>query len=472
MPLQFNAFVRALMAGGGAPPPAPAMVFASYGDLATSMGGFCTQPSAGRWNMLNEKVGNSPGTAFAWRIKGSSASMYAFSGDTTPFRVLVDSDVYANRTMPIMAGGKIPLFTGLADTYHDVMVWTDNSGTGQGFPATGNLVEAFGSAASVQPMGVMHRLTAPTSPCVQTAPSIVTAYYPTTERQIVQQTGYGNACGSVHFRASFDKLYIHAHKLATHAMVSIDGANPVLVTLSAWDDSVQGTAGWRLVNTPAAATVKSYIISCGPETGLAGAGSVIHSVLAYGTGAQILAPTGTRRHVAMMGASQVEGIVDGARSFKIDCHQVQNRVPIYATNIGSSGSTTTLLTTWVPTIAAALPNKDIAMLSVGINSADDANFQPDYQALIQACLTAGFTKVVARGIVMQAGSTAAKNAKIAAAVASFSSPNVVYADVSTWVATLDGAGGTIAMPDGAHPNGAGYAEMANLWARDHSALFT
>jgi lysophospholipase L1-like esterase len=49
---------------------------------------------------------------------------------------------------------------------------------------------------------------------------------------------------------------------------------------------------------------------------------------------------------------------------------------------------------------------------------------------------------------------------------------VVFASVATWTATTNGAGGSIAMPDGVHPNAAGYQTMADFWVRDHAALFS
>jgi len=80
-PLPFSLLSRALMAGGSAPAPAPATIFSSYNDAPSALMGFCTQPSAGRWNMTNAAV---EGASLAYRIKGSSASMYAFGGDVTP----------------------------------------------------------------------------------------------------------------------------------------------------------------------------------------------------------------------------------------------------------------------------------------------------------------------------------------------------------------------------------------------------
>jgi len=145
-------------------------------------------------------------------------------------------------------------------------------------------------------------------------------------------------------------------------------------------------------------------------------------------------------------------------------------LPIDATNNALSGGTIADMTTAIPTIAGKFQVKDIFLLSVGINSADDGSFQSSYQALITAVLAAGWTKVLCRGLVTTTAQTS-KNAKIAAAVTAMANPAVVYLDVSTWVATTNGAGGTIAMPDGAHPNAAGFATMADFMVRDHAALF-
>lgn len=455
--------------------PEPATVFASYNDQPSALMGYCSQPSAGRWNMSGAPP--SPGAAFAYRIKGSSASMFAFGGDSTPFRVLVDSDTFSNRTIPTLTGGKIPLFSGLADAWHDVMIWQDNSGSGQGFPApTGNLIEAFGSNAQVLPMGQAWYLGDLSFPGVFAGLTETHSFYPTSQTRkvigISSQTGWGMSAGSIHMRAKFEKLWVFADKLATHVMVSVNGALATACALSAIDDGTQATTLWRKVDIAAQSSYADIILSGGgrEDATAPAAGHIMQGVMVTGTGADVDAPTGTRRHVVLIGASQVEGVSTGARGYRNDCHLVQNRLAIYGTNCGLAGGTITGLTAAVPTIATKVVNKDIAMLSVGINSADDANFQTDYQNLIQACLTAGWAKVVCRGLVTVT-SNASKNAKISAAVASFSSAAVVYADVSTWTATTDGAGDTIAMPDGAHPNAAGFAKMADYWVRDHASLF-
>lgn len=453
-----------LLAGAGAAP-LPATIFKSFTEMAGSYVGYYSIPSGGRGNML---VGN-----LALRIKGSSASLFSFSGDTTPFRVLVDSDTFSTRAIPTLASGKIPLFSGLSDTWHDVIVWRDNSVSGQGFAITGNLVEAYGSGADAQPMGVAYYLTDPTFPGVSTVQVATQADNPSGMLTPALATGWTTtAIGSIHMRARFDKLYIFANKAVTHVMVSVNGALATACAVSAWDDSTQGIDGWRLVTlTASPSSYAELIISGGgAESGVITAVQMT-GIMAYGSTASIIAPTSTKRHVAMLGASQVEGIVSGAGGYRNDIQMAQNRLSIYATNNGLAGGTIANLTTAIPTIAGKFQAKDICLLSVGINSADDGSFQSSYQALITAVLVAGWTKVICRGLVTTTAQTS-KNAKIAAAVAAIANPNVVYADVSTWVATTNGVGGTIAMPDGAHPNAAGFATMADFMVRDHASLFT
>lgn len=455
-------FKLMLRAGVSAP---PATIFKSFTELAGSYVGYYSIPSGGRGNML---VGN-----LALRIKGSSASLFSFSGDTTPFRVLVDSDTFSTRVIPTLAGGKIPLFSGLSDTWHDVIVWRDNSVSGQGFAITGNLVEAYGSGANAQPMGVAYNVCDPTFPGIATAARTTQADNPSGLLTVTDSTGWSTRpVGSVHMRAKYDRLYVMCNKTATHVLVSVGGALGTACSLSDWDDSTAGIDGWRLVNTPASASSFSELIISG---GGAEVSTIpvtqLYGVMAVGSTAEIAAPTGTKRHVTMMGASQVEGITAGAGGYRNDIHLAQNRLGIYAASNGLSGGAITALTAAMPTIATKYAVKDIALLSVGINSADDANFQGDYQALITAVLAAGWSKVICRGVVTVA-STASKNAKISAAVTAIGNANVVYADVSTWTATTNGAGGTIAMPDGAHPNAAGFATMADFMVRDHAALFT
>lgn len=476
MGMQFNTLLRAILAGGGVPPPAPATIYSTYNDQPSALGGFCLEPSGGRWNLTaSSTAGGAMGGCFAYRIKGSSASMFAYGGDTTPFRVVVDSDDLTTSTAPTLSGGKMPLFSGLSDTWHTVFIWTDNSETGQGFPnGANNLIEAYGSAAQVLPMGMAYNLGDTAFPGVVAGPRIDTTYYPQPKKQMIgssSQTTWGGSASSVHMRATYDNLYMFCSGSATHVMVSINGALATACALSTHPGA--NAAGlWRKVDTPSQSTVAEIIISGGGKetAGAISVGVIMQGVMVTGSSASIAAPTATKRHVVMIGASQVEGVVTGATGYRNDGHLVQNRLNIYLTNNGLAGGTITGLNTAIPTVATKYPTKDIAMLSVGINSADDANFQTDYTTLIQSCLTAGWSKVICRGLVTTTAQTS-KNAKIAAAVASFSSAAVVYADVASWVATTDGSGGTIAMPDGAHPNAAGFAKMADLWYSDHASLF-
>lgn len=447
------------------PPPLPATIFKSFTELAGSYIGYYSIPSGGRGNML---TGN-----LAFRIKGSSASLYSFSGDATPFRVLVDSDTFSTRVTPTLASGKIPLFSGLADAWHTVIIWRDNSPSGQGFAITGNLVEAYGSAADVQPMGVAYNVCDPAFPGIATAARTTQADNPSGLLTVTDTTGWsGRPVGSVHMRAKYDRLYVMCRKTSTHVFVSVNGALGTACSLSAWDDSTQGIDGWRLVTTPASASDYSeLIISGGGAEAITTPETQLYGVMAVGSTAAIAAPTGTKRHVTMLGASQVEGVALGAGGYRNDIHLAQNRLGIYASSNGQAGGAITTLTAAIPTVATKYAVKDIALLSIGINSTDDGAFQSSYEALITAVLAAGWTKVICRGVVT-VSSTTSKNAKIAAAVASIGNPNVVYADVSTWTATTNGAGGTIAMPDGAHPNAAGFATMADFMVRDHASLFT
>lgn len=465
------------MSSGGSdpvvPPIVPSLVSASYNDQPEAFMGFATQPSAGRWNMTGatEFI---DGAMFAYRIKGTSARMSCFGGDTTPYRVLVDSENFAAFNTPTLSAGKITLFTGLADTWHTVFIWADNSPTGQGFVApSATLIEAD----EIAPMGQIWRLGDAAFPGVSACLRNANIYYPLSTNLVVGRsalTGYGNTGQSIHMRAKFDSLWVYCNKTTTAVSVSINGALATVTSLSALDTGTQTTGGWRKINLPAQVSYADFIITgAGAAPPSVVTGQPIQGIMAVGDGANMIAPTNTaKRHVCMMGASQVEGVAaGGAGAFINDLAMVQNRLPIFGVSCGLAGSTITTLTAAVPAIAARLEVRDIAMLSVGINSTDNAQLTIDYTALIQACLDNGFTKVIARGLV-QASSNDSKNAKIASAVASFGSGAVVYADVSTWgLATVGGAGGTIAMPDGSHPSAAGYQTMADFWVRDHAGLF-
>lgn len=446
------------------PPPAPTTQTFTYTESLGGFFGFFDDATT-----ANRRTFDRTSAVWYGYLTGTDAEMFCFGGDSTPFIIEVDGGV---EVTPTLASGKIPLFSGLSDVAHLVRVRADNSAGGQHVPTTGNLFSVSGIAPAVSTPWTQHYTKNPAFPGVETylqAAALGGNYLPAYNRPN-GSAGWGTSSGSLFFRAKFDDLYVF--NSAPELWFSVDGG--------AWTKETFGTApavpggsakSWRKVTGLSGAVGSGYReiqISDSPTSGGAG---MIEGVMLTGTGADLAAPGTSKTVVNLFGASQVLGA--GATMGSVDINRLPRVIPAIASaQSGNSGATIAAAITAFPAWAATVKTaqKQTLMLSIGINSADDASFQGDYQSLINAALTAGFAKVVCRGL-LQTSSTASKNAKIQAAVTAVGNPAVVFADVSTWsAATTDLGGLSVWMPDGAHPNDTGYDRMAQLVVRDHSAL--
>lgn len=408
-------------------------------------------------------------SALSLRIKGTQADLYCTSGDSTPYRVLVDDQAHTAYSTPTLSGGKIPLFTGLADAEHIVHIFSDNSDTGQSIPTTGTLLSVTGVQPYATKLGTSYMTTDVSFPGIYTGTVNANATYsPATATIPASSVGWGHRnTGSIHFRAKFTEMYVFTYSKTVY--VSINGGIMQKVSM---EESASANRYWKKIAgiTGSLSSYSSVMISGGGGT--AGAYAVdqeILGVMLTGDGAEMVAPTGTKRHCTMFGASQVEGAA--ADSACVDIHMAQPNLPVYALSAGSSGQTLAAAITTIPTWAPKVPYKDICLTSIGTNSPDDANFIPDYKSMVNALLTAGFQKIICRGILDVNSYQAAKNVKIAQAVSELNDSRVVYASIAGWVATTNGANGSIEMPDGNHPTEAGYRTMANKMVADHYSLF-
>lgn len=427
------------------------------------------------------------GGALCMDIKAAKAEMYAKSnGSFTPYRVMADTMVFADSASPpgkdiygVNAAAysnirKVDLFSG-ADTTRRVMIYSSVS-TGDsnqfGLETHGKLLALTGDNVSVTSIGVDYRLADPACPAITTSPRVANAgtlpNFPRLTNGGAVWGGFNTA--SVHFRARFSELWVFA--AGDEIEVSVNGGTFQRYSLTGGARfSISGVpiAGWRKISGLAGDGSIQSLMLCGSLNASTRASNVITGIKLVGNSPVMEAPTGTRRNVAILGDSIVEGIGIGACGIN-ELHLAQDRLNIRTLGAGWAGKTIADGVSAMPTWAADVTNKDIIVLALGVNSTGDGAFQGSYQSLISAALTAGFQKVICKGLV-QVADMSSSNAKIQAAVAAVADARVVYADVSTWTATTDGAGGSIAMPDAIHPSYAGYVTMANWTVRDHAALY-
>lgn len=436
--------------------------FTDTGLAGAFFGYFDTTTTAGR------RVWQTADASLFVRVKGTDCVLTCASGDSSPWNVSVDGGA---DTTPTFSSGAITLFTGLSDGWHTVHVRPDNSTSGSTYtPTTGTLLSVTGLDPQAEAVGTGYWVKDPSFAGVATFAEVAAPggnFVPAFPKPTAN-AGWGVAGGSLHFKAKFTDLYVHTS--SPEVWYSVDGGAWTKVSLGASPTNPSGKArAWRKVTglSGSLSTFKELILSDSPvlTTDLPAMG-----VLLTGTGNALSAPTVSKTVMHAFGASQTYGFA--ATMGSIDVNRLQVTIPsLAAGQHGNSGGTiaqaNAAFATWVAKVPVAL--RQHVQMSIGINSADDGSFQSDYQTLINNFLTAGFTKVICRGLVQTTDNTS-KNAKIAAAVAAISNPAVVFASVSTWVASTNGAGGTIEMPDGTHPNDSGYVTMAALALRDHASI--
>jgi len=429
--------------------------FFGYFDVATTAG---------------RRVWQTADAAFFVRARGTSCVLSCESGDVSPWNVSVDGGA---DTTPVFSSGAITLFTGLSDDWHTVHVRPDNSTIGSTYtPTTGTLLSVTGGAPTAEVVGSGYWLKDPAFAGVQTFAEVATYggnFLPTYPRPTANG-GWGVSNGSVAFKAKFTDLYAFTN--APEVWYSVDGGEWTRVTLGPGPTNPAGRArAWRKLTgiTGSLSTFKEIILSDSPVTA---SDLPVMGLLLTGTGAALEAPTVAKTAVHQMGASQTYGA--SATMGSVDIQRIQVGIPsLAAGQHGNSGGTiaqaNAAFAAWVAKIP--VPLRQHALLSIGINSADDGSFQADYQTLINNFLSAGFTKVICRGLIQAGVDNTSKNTKTAAAVTAIGNPVVVFASVSAWVASTTGIpAGSITMPDGTHPNDAGYVTMALDVIRDHLSL--
>lgn len=442
-------------------PPAPTTITATDSAVSAGFFGyFDTVTSAGRRNWEPQSG------VLHLAIKGTDATMVCTG--TTPFKVSVDGGAFS---APTASGGVIALFSGLSDVVHTVQVAPNNTfPSGNNTPSTGALISATGVTPSIAASSVVTWHTKdPSFPGVEThaESSTMGGNYVPTHKRPTATANWNISSGSVHFRAKATDIYVHT--ASPEIWYCVDAGAWTKVALTAISTGAGPQQVWqKLPITGSLSTYQELIVSDSPtvsnQRGVMG-------VMLTGTGAALAAPAASKTIVALFGASQVQGV--GATMGSADIHRDQALISnLAAQQHGWAGKTIADANTGWATFVANIPaaKRQTILLSIGVNSINDASFQPDYSTLIANCLAAGFTKVVCRGLVQAGVDNSGKNTKISAAVTAAADARVVYADVSTWTASTTGTAGTIHMPDGSHPNDAGYQTMADWTLRDHSAL--
>lgn len=381
-------------------------------------------------------------------VTGTSATMRYGGGGSQPFYCTVDGV----ETKPTLSGGSVTLFTGLADTVHIVNI--EPSGTT--FPTynwflttEANAITVTGAAPAMTPIP-MHFATWPDFPGLST---LWTTAAPggnitPTHRQVFNDN---SAVGTMSFVAQCDTIYVLSGN--GPLKYSVDGGTIQNVTPAA---ALTERRAQLLATGLDATQPHTYTVWMGDN----GAHPQAVACLANGSPVTITAPTGLQT-MFLYGASTVYGA--GGTRGGVDIFQVGLNLDLAVAKYGISGLTINGLTTNVPTYFTRSAVPEHVLLGIGRNNIGSGTFQADYTACIQAFINQGCTKIICRGLWPEGSDTwPTENAAMAAAVASFANPDIVYLPTTTWTG--------IATADGLHPTDAGYVTIAGYETTDLGPL--
>lgn len=422
--------------------PPPTTITRTYAQISSSLyGPIDTARTANRTHLQA-----SGQTALVLYIKGTSASvmMYNTNGYGTGaglVTVCVDDGAV---TTPAGVSNKFPLFTGLSDTLHKVVIGIATGyGTASYLASNGSPIEVTGVNPYVLTSAIVLERGAATN-AVWSSPTVASGglYTPATNITGTGAATATSAIPSVRFRSATN--YLDVSTQGTHLGVSVDGAAPTYYATGY-------TGGSRTASTRRIAcdgVLRDYNIWS--TNGAASGASVM---LAVGVDSSPVAITTKRIH--QFGDSITFGSGTGiTSSAHTDLLRVAAALGLVGSTFGISGQTSAQLATRIAA-QVALTNSnvatDIAVLAMGRN---DANVftSSDWDTTVAALLV-GYAKVLVRGVLNTGTSFAAFNASISAWVTGKADPRIVYIDTDSWTG--------INSPDGTHPSDAGHVTLAN-----------
>lgn len=400
---------------------------------------------AGYFDVDNTDVGKRYFTANAlWAavIVGTAASLKVEAFAANPYRVCVDGV----SAVPTITTGEIELFSGLSDVPHVVSIiaepayvtysawWITTESeiltvTGAA-PAQTSVETEYGSwdgftgistGSEVAPLGL--------------------PITPSDEDQIQPATA---SRGQFVIKSQVDEIWIFTDN--NGAWISIDGGAAIFT------DFVDYTSQRKLVKIDTAfdnTQEHTYRVWGGdPST------FDIQGILPlYNDAKASLSPV-SQLSLFQYGDSITFG-EDGATAGEVDCWEVGDTLGLSINKLGVAGQTISGLTAVIPSyfIETIIPN--YVLSAPGRNDVGNSAvvIQADYEACIQAFIDAGATNILCRGILPEGAQLwPTQNGAIGAAVDSFSNPNIIFIDTSTWsgIATIDGV----------HPTAPGYSTIA------------
>lgn len=421
---------------GTPPPPGPPITstFTSIQVAPGFSGPISLTKVAGRLH------GVAVSTIWAGTITGTDADIQIMPGDGADYEninVSVDGGAFV---LVVRGSGVCVLFAGLSDAPHFVVWRYGPAWSADPFVASiGNILNVTGVSPALEV----------SSDWMQAGDDFAAAALTTTDANYIPLKGvrvtgptHGASTAGLGFRGEF--AYLTLISAGTHVMVSVDGAAPSIVAIPA----NQSHCGIKW--TCPSGTHDYYVWS-------AGSSMVFPYQLTFAVGTvEAKSALVSQKRLHHFGHSIVEG-PSATSTAHTDMGRTAARNGYVFGQFGRSSNNINDLFLRIPTLLADLVVGvlDVAILDIGRNDGTDtmtAGQRSDYEAIIQACLTKGYSLVLCLGVMSDAGYTPVDlNASIQDMVSDLTDPAVVFVDRSMYTG--------IDKPDGTHPSDAGYVTI-------------
>ncbi len=386
------------------------------------------------------------------KITGTEAKMFGrdFNG---LFNVSVDGGAWVDATN---ISGLHTLFTGLADTEHDVTVRIDaifGETNGYWDKSQAYFMEATGASPSLSTLG-NYATSFDTSKLVTSGEhtAIGAAGYDASYKPSINPVAQNASTLNVRFNTAATEILIAAGTVnvaAPSVFVSVDGGAPTEYATTNGIARVSGLSGTHDYNVWSSGSTARGCDICGVNANAA----ITNSANEY--------------RIDQFGDSITEGVVLAPNGY-VDTHSVASNFSRLGQTYAVAGWTINQLLTDINNFGISDiidTSGDVAILAIGRNNVAggiDPTEASEYGDIITALLALGYSKILCRGILPEISNDyAAENAVLEGVATGFANSKVIWIDTIGWTA--------IDTQDGVHPTIAGYVQIANYAKIDYAA---
>lgn len=451
-PLYPGKSIQDAMAGAGAAPPVlPSTTTFSFASISNGLTGAADRTStANRAYLLAGQF-----TPLVLYIKGTAASLNlfhdgGFGSESGLLGVSVDD---GSITYPTGVANKFPLFSGLPDVVHKVVV-TVGSGYGPSayYQTNTSPLEVTGAPPVVQvPGSLLQRSSSDNARWSSVTKAQGTNRLPS---PLISTSSVANTSSVPMVRFGTNSGYLDITTVATYVGVAVDGVTTLYST---------GAAANKAVTKRITTDGNSHVYSVWSVNDVD-----VHTsslVLSVGiAGAPTVLPAQRQMHQYGDSITKAEFATSTAHG---DLMKTAAALGFLGSTYGISGATSATLASNIGTQvneANGNVSTDVGIIAIGRNSY--TTFTPsDFDTIATAMLTK-YSKVIFRGVLQTlpaiSAAVTAYNASLQAWVTSKANPRLIYVPAESWIG--------IDTVDNVHPSDAGHITLAAYATAAYTAL--